>query len=116
MIDLLIKNGKKTSLAEDLSKKYDEILIDEYQDTNNLQNVIFNAISNNNSNLFIVGDVKQSIYRFRSAAPYIFNNDKNNAFLDKFPKLITLSKNFRSRKEVLDFCNYVFVHKYEITL
>ena len=108
VIDLLIKNGKKTSLAEDLSKKYDEILIDEYQDTNNLQNVIFNAISNNNSNLFIVGDVKQSIYRFRSAAPYIFNNDKNNAFLDKFPKLITLSKNFRSRKEVLDFCNYVF--------
>ncbi len=108
VIDLLIKDGKKTSLAEDLSKKYDEILIDEYQDTNNLQNVIFNAISNNNSNLFIVGDVKQSIYRFRSAAPYIFNNDKNNAFLDKFPKLITLSKNFRSRKEVLDFCNYVF--------
>src|SRR5699024_8050966 len=57
VIDLLIKDGKKTPLAKSLSKRYKEILIDEYQDTNNLQNVIFNAISNNNENLFIVGDV-----------------------------------------------------------
>ena len=55
-----------------MSLKFDEILIDEYQDTNNLQNVIFNAISKDNSNLFIVGDVKQSIYRFRQAKPEIF--------------------------------------------
>ncbi len=108
VVDLLIKDGKKTDLAKRLSEKYDEILIDEYQDTNNVQNVIFNAISKDNTNLFIVGDVKQSIYRFRSAAPEIFNADKNNAFKDKFPKLITLSKNFRSRKEVLDFSNFVF--------
>lgn len=108
VIELLVKDGKKTDLALHLSKKYKEILIDEYQDTNNLQNVIFNAISNEDKNLFIVGDVKQSIYRFRSACPEIFNNDKAHAFKDSFPRLITLSKNFRSRKEVLDFCNFIF--------
>ena len=108
VIDLLIKDKKKTIIAKELSNRFDEILIDEYQDTNNLQNVIFNAISKNNENLFIVGDVKQSIYRFRSACPEIFNNDKKEACFDSFPKLITLSKNFRSRKEVLDFCNFIF--------
>lgn len=108
VIELLIKDGKKTSLAIEESKKYNEILIDEYQDTNNLQNIIFSSISKDNSNLFIVGDVKQSIYRFRSACPEIFNNDKNNSTKDGFPRLITLSKNFRSRKEVLDFCNFIF--------
>ena len=85
VIKLLIKDGKKTPLAKSMSLKFDEILIDEYQDTNNLQNVIFNAISKDNSNLFIVGDVKQSIYRFRSACPEIFNSDKNSASKDGFP-------------------------------
>lgn len=108
VIHLLIKEDGKTNLANKYSLKYDEILIDEYQDTNNLQNIIFNAISKDDTNLFIVGDVKQSIYRFRSAAPEIFNNDKKNAFYDTFPKLITLSKNFRSRSGVLDFCNFIF--------
>ena len=91
-----------------LENKFNEILIDEYQDTNNLQNIIFNAISKDSTNLFIVGDVKQSIYRFRNANPNIFNNDKDNAYKDKFPRLIALSKNFRSRSEVLDFCNFIF--------
>ncbi len=108
VIELLVQDGKKTKLASEISKRYKEILIDEYQDTNNLQNIIFNAISLNNENLFIVGDVKQSIYRFRSACPEIFNHDKNEASKDSFPKLIALSKNFRSRKEVLDFCNFIF--------
>ncbi len=108
VIDLLIKNDKKTPLAINIMNMFDEILIDEYQDTNNLQNVIFNAISKDNKNLFIVGDVKQSIYRFRSACPEIFNDDKKNATKNDFPRLINLAKNFRSRKEVLDFCNFVF--------
>lgn len=108
VVKLLIKDGKKTRLAKSISNRFKEILIDEYQDTNNLQNVIFSAISNNDSNLFIVGDVKQSIYKFRSACPEIFNNDKKNAIKDGQHNLITLSKNFRSRKEVLDFCNFVF--------
>ena len=105
---LLYKNGKKTKLAEDISKLYDEILIDEYQDTNKMQSIIFSLISNNNSNLFMVGDIKQSIYRFRSADVSIFNDDKKNSFKDNFPMLITLSKNFRSNSLVLDFCNFIF--------
>ncbi len=108
VIELLIKNNKKTALAKEISLTFDEILIDEYQDTNNLQNVIFSAISKDDGNLFIVGDVKQSIYRFRSACPEIFNNDKMLASKDGFPRLISLAKNFRSRKEVLDFCNFIF--------
>ena len=55
----------KTQLATEMSEKYDEILIDEFQDTNEAQDTLFNAISKNGSNLFMVGDVKQSIYRFR---------------------------------------------------
>lgn len=109
VIDLLINQDKsKTELAKNISNLYDEILIDEYQDTNDLQNTIFKAISKDSENLFTVGDVKQSIYRFRSAKPEIFNNDKDNAFKDKFPRIINLSKNFRSRKQVLDFCNFIF--------
>ena len=108
VIDLLVKNGEKTKLAREISLLYDEILIDEYQDTNKLQSIIFNSISKNETNLFVVGDVKQSIYRFRSACPEIFNNDKNNSYKDSFPMLITLSKNFRSRNLVLDFCNFIF--------
>ena len=108
VIKLLLIDGKKTELAKKISNNYVEILIDEYQDTNSMQNVIFNAISDDGNKLFIVGDVKQSIYRFRSACPSIFNDDKNTAFKDKFPRLITLSKNFRSRKEVLSFCNFIF--------
>lgn len=107
-ISMLIKDGKKTELAVEMSKNYKEILIDECQDNNNLQNVIFKAISYNDSNLFSVGDVKQSIYRFRSACPELFSKNKDEASRVGFPKLITLSKNFRSRKEVLDFSNFVF--------
>ena len=107
-LDLLVKDKKKTPLAEKYSSTFEEILIDEYQDTNNMQNVIFNAISKNGKNLFIVGDVKQSIYRFRSADANIFNNDKKEASKNGFPMLITLKKNFRSRVEVLDFCNFIF--------
>ena len=108
VIKLLIKDNKKTYLAKSLEKRFDEILIDEYQDTNNLQSIIFNAISKDGSNIFCVGDIKQSIYRFRSACPDIFNNDKLSSYKDKFPMLITLSKNFRSRNLVLDFCNFIF--------
>ena len=106
--NLLYENNSKTKLADDISKLYDEILIDEYQDTNKMQSIIFSLISKDNSNLFMVGDIKQSIYRFRSSDVSIFNNDKTNSFKDKFPMLITLSKNFRSNKLVLDFCNFIF--------
>lgn len=108
VIDLLIKDNKKTPLANKISSLYDEILIDEYQDTNMLQSIIFNAISNNEENLFVVGDIKQSIYRFRSACPDIFNEDKEKSNLNSFPMLINLSLNFRSRLSVLSFSNFIF--------
>ncbi|MFA5603455.1 MAG: helicase-exonuclease AddAB subunit AddA [Bacilli bacterium] len=98
----------KTSFAKTLSNNYDEILIDEFQDTNLVQNIIFSSLSKNDTNLFIVGDVKQSIYGFRSARPDLLISEKKDAYNDKFPKLINLSKNFRSRKEVLSFSNYLF--------
>lgn len=96
----------KTKLALEISLEFDEILIDEYQDTNMMQDLIFRAISNNN--LFVVGDIKQSIYGFRGSEPGIMTKLKNTYNQDSFPMLITLSKNFRSRGEILDFTNFVF--------
>ncbi len=89
------------------SDKYDEILIDEYQDTNMLQDSIFELISHNN--IFMVGDLKQSIYRFRKGDPYIFKSKSEEYKNPDSPHtLITLSQNFRSRNEVLDSVNALF--------
>lgn len=115
-LSLLIteENGeiKRTALAEEYSSQFHEILIDEYQDTNEAQDVLFWAVSNNNENLFFVGDVKQSIYGFRKAMPGIFLK-KRKEFNDfdrenpVFPATISLDKNFRSRREVTEFVNFV---------
>jgi len=95
-------------IRNSLKNKYSEILMDEYQDTNDLQEKIFSLISKGD-NRFIVGDLKQSIYRFRQSDPSIFiekdNLYKNNA---NEGTRIVLSKNFRSRKNVLDSINYLF--------
>ena len=64
--------GAPTELAKQISREYVEIMVDEYQDTNQVQNCIFDAVSRKGENLFTVGDVKQSIYRFRLAQPEIF--------------------------------------------
>ncbi|MDD4282818.1 MAG: 3'-5' exonuclease, partial [Bacilli bacterium] len=98
----------KTDIAKNIANTFDEILIDEFQDTNLVQNLIFSSLSKDDTNLFIVGDVKQSIYGFRSARPDLLINEKNKAKTHQFPKLINLSKNFRSRSEILDFSNYLF--------
>ncbi len=114
---LLVKeeNGeiKKTELAEEYSEQFREILIDEYQDTNEAQDILFYSISKNGNNLFFVGDVKQSIYGFRKAMPQIFlKKRKEFAPFDRenpvYPATISLDKNFRSRKEVTDFVNFTF--------
>ena len=102
----IIKNNEDIRLS--LQNKYVEILMDEYQDTNELQEEIFNLISNG-SNRFMVGDMKQSIYRFRSSDPLIFRNcddeySKENAKGTK----VVLSKNFRSRETVLESINDLF--------
>lgn len=68
------ENGEvhRTAVAEELRTRYYEILLDEYQDTNEAQDMLFSAISNDGNNLFTVGDLKQSIYGFRLAMPEIF--------------------------------------------
>lgn len=107
------ENGAPTELARQLSGRYREIMVDEYQDTNEVQNCIFNAISRRGENLFVVGDVKQSIYRFRLADPTIFL-EKYLAYLpaaeaaERQPRKVLLSRNFRSRQAVLDATNFVF--------
>ena len=113
-LTLLVRpDGGPTELGEQVSARYAEILVDEYQDTNEVQNAIFRAVSKEGKNLFTVGDVKQSIYRFRLADPTIFLR-KYAAFkphkeaLDGEDRKITLSQNFRSRQEILDAANFVF--------
>ena len=107
---LLVEQGNPTPLAIELKNKYTEILIDEYQDTNTAQDTLFSTISND-KNMFMVGDVKQSIYRFRQAMPQIFNS-KKNVFCqydgENFPSKIILDKNFRSRNGVCEFINFLF--------
>ena len=106
-------DGEPTGLAGQWSARYDEIMVDEYQDTNAVQNAIFSALSRRGENLFMVGDVKQSIYRFRLADPGIFL-EKYRTFrpyeeaAPGEPRRMILSKNFRSRPQVLEGVNYLF--------
>ncbi|MBS4172007.1 helicase-exonuclease AddAB subunit AddA [Bacillus sp. FJAT-49736] len=99
--------------ALDYRKQFKEVLVDEYQDTNMVQETILQLVthdSDENGNLFMVGDVKQSIYRFRLAEPNLFLA-KYNRFTpngDGTGLRIDLSKNFRSRQEVLTGTNYIF--------
>lgn len=108
--DLLIdKDGSPTDVARSISEQYDEIFIDEYQDTNAVQDAIFNAIARNNR--FMVGDIKQSIYSFRGARPDIFAE-----YRKRFPVLseckddsasIFMSENFRCDENIVRFVNTV---------
>lgn len=114
-LSLLVKNTEKdwesTELAKRIGECYDEILIDEYQDTNAAQTLIFESVSRDN--LFRVGDVKQSIYSFRQAMPEIFMGlkDKLEVYDEEkknYPCKIILANNFRSRKGVTDIINFIF--------
>ena len=99
--------NENESIRKEYRDKYDEILIDEYQDTNSLQDSIFSLISKNN--IFMVGDLKQSIYRFRKGDPYIFKSKAYDYALDDNEnQRIMLSQNFRSRTEILDSVNDIF--------
>ncbi len=103
------ENGNPTETAAIVKEQFDEIYIDEYQDTSRLQEAIFSAIKREN-NLFMVGDIKQSIYRFRNTDPSLFR-EKNDSFLlenEAESRKIVLSKNFRSRENVLSTVNFLF--------
>lgn len=107
------EDGSPTELARETSQRFCEIMVDEYQDVNRVQDDIFRALSKNGENLFMVGDVKQSIYRFRLADPLIFTEKyEKYSFLsdntENEPVKIMLQENFRSRREVIDGINGVF--------
>ena len=104
---------KRSDIAKELSNRFEEIMVDEYQDTNEAQDTIFKMISKNEKNIFMVGDVKQSIYSFRQAMPEIFLRKKDEYPLydpdkDNYPAAIILDKNFRSRAGVINAVNFVF--------
>lgn len=99
--------------AKEIISRYDEVLVDEFQDTNNMQDMLFTVLSDNEKKLFVVGDIKQSIYRFRGANPKNFN-DKKNRYIDYLSaqsgqlRKITLGSNFRSRRGICDAVNFIF--------
>lgn len=110
----------KTRLARELSEYYSMIMIDEFQDANNNQDLIFKLLSKGGTadkggtNLFVVGDVKQSIYRFRLANPQLFTDALKKSerytgedFSGSFAAIL-LNRNFRSGSDVIGFVNYVF--------
>ncbi len=103
----------KTEQGHEVSARYDAVIVDEFQDVNDVQNLIFNCVSTNENNLFAVGDVKQSIYGFRQAKPQIFIDRRKSykrfdADAPDYPATIILDKNFRSRSEVCDTVNFIF--------
>lgn len=129
VLELLADHDEKgriiqSETAKRLSEYYDVILVDEYQDSNNKQDIIFKLLSKNykhdengnpmyGKNAFVVGDVKQSIYRFRLANPKNFievmeSSEEYDADSEFENKSIFLNKNFRSSHEVIDFVNYFF--------
>ena len=99
--------------AQHFLSRYRAVLVDEYQDTNDLQNMLFNVLSGNGERLFAVGDVKQSIYAFRGANPENFLERKNLAKPAETAKpgdakKIILARNFRSRRGICDYINFFF--------
>lgn len=99
--------------AQDIINRFDEVLVDEFQDVNDMQDLLFRILSGDESRLFAVGDVKQSIYGFRGSNPANFLNKKQRyipyekAGENEFKKII-LGNNFRSRKGICCYINYLF--------
>ncbi len=117
--DCLINDGVTTDIAENIKNSYSAVYIDEYQDVNGLQNSIFRAISKPD-NCFMVGDIKQSIYGFRSARPEIFAEMKSEfAPIDDAAKgeasSVFMSNNFRCDRAIVDFVNSVFDRAFSLT-
>lgn len=102
-------NVVKSDIAKQLSEEFDYVMVDEYQDTNDIQDRIFELVSNG-SNLFAVGDMKQSIYAFRHTNPKNFKRKKDTFSDDADAKdrRIIMSSNFRSRREIIDVINTIF--------
>ena len=116
-LDLVMgkKRSSVTAAAEEISERFREIMVDEYQDSNQVQDAIFSALTHRRNNCFMVGDVKQSIYQFRLADPGIFLQ-KYNTFAEPESaepgqgRKVLLSRNFRSSAGVIEAVNDVFSH------
>jgi len=114
-LDLLLgkKRSGPTAAAREIGNRFREIMVDEYQDSNGVQDAIFSALTGKRQNLFMVGDVKQSIYQFRLADPGIFL-EKYHAYTDAAlaqpgeGRKVLLSSNFRSGGGVIEGANFVF--------
>ncbi|KGP72122.1 helicase-exonuclease AddAB subunit AddA [Pontibacillus yanchengensis] len=105
------ENIVPSEVAQSYQNQFTELLIDEYQDTNMVQETILRMISQGEqaANVFMVGDVKQSIYRFRHAEPSLFISKYKQFAQEEHPaERVDLARNFRSRKEVLAGTNYIF--------
>ncbi len=117
-LNLLCKKGMGNEIlindkAAELLDRFEEVCVDEYQDTNDLQDMLFYVLSNREKKLFVVGDIKQSIYGFRGANPKNFAEKKNRYIpieraSDKMAQKIILGNNFRSRPEICHFINFFF--------
>lgn len=111
-LTLLVKDDQPTEVAVDIYQQFKEIMIDEYQDTNSMQECIISSIAkvkNPEIPIFMVGDVKQSIYRFRLAEPSIFQGKYQRFAKDQtVGNKIDLMKNYRSHQQVIDATNFIF--------
>lgn len=100
-------------IAKEIIERFDEVLVDEFQDVNNMQNILFSVLSNDEKKLFAVGDIKQSIFGFRGANPQNFNEKKNryipfdNAKEGDLRKVV-LDSNFRSKRNICNAINFIF--------
>ena len=114
-LDLLLGRDRSgpTAVALEVGRRFREVLVDEYQDSNGVQDAIFDSLTREKQNCFLVGDVKQSIYQFRQADPGIFL-EKYNAYADAAAaepghgRKVLLSRNFRSGPEIVEAVNDVF--------
>ena len=106
-------DGRKIA-QEYYQNKFDELMIDEYQDVNEMQDRIIDLLSGETNHRFMVGDIKQSIYGFRQAAPQLFT-EKYDRFqkADNDNELVQLSMNFRSAKAIDDFVNQIFTRVFD---
>ena len=117
MLDLVLGKGRSTATAaaREIGQRFREIMVDEYQDSNAVQDAIFGALTLEKQNCFMVGDVKQSIYQFRLADPGIFL-EKYHSFVPAAGaqpgqgRKVLLSSNFRSGGEIINAVNDVFSH------
>jgi len=115
VLDLFMGKSRSgpTEIARQVGRRYCQIMVDEYQDSNEVQDAIFSALTAERNNLFMVGDVKQSIYKFRLADPGIFLGKYDRFVPAEFAepgqgRKIVLSNNFRSSRAVIDGVNAVF--------